>query len=344
MVQSRYRNQRHDPVIKAWLLGVAVLVFLIIMVGGATRLTDSGLSIAHWSPIHGIIPPLSQSDWNQEFGLYKNIPEFKIQNHDMSLNEFKFIFWWEWAHRLLGRIVGIAFILPYIFFVITKRIKGGDIIIYLSVGLLIGFQGFVGWWMVASGLSGNRIDVAPYRLASHLGLAFLLFGILISIAAEKPRNSAKQSNLFFTLMVFVYLQVILGALVAGNRAGFIFNDWPTIGGKYLPAAYLTLKPLWHNFFENQMNTQFNHRVWGYIILLFAISINFMKSNFNKTYSVVLTLLIILQISLGVFVLKIFGEFTPPNMIGVLAGVAHQAFAAMVFGFCVYFWRKSDSRN
>lgn len=334
------RNRRSDFIVQTWLVVVAALVFLIIMVGGATRLTDSGLSITHWSPIHGVIPPLSESDWNQEFQLYQNIPEYKLQNKGMSLNEFKFIFWWEWAHRLLGRLIGLVYLVPFLIFAFTKRIRGQAILGYLSIGLLIGFQGFIGWWMVSSGLDGNRIDVAPYRLASHLGLAFLLFGILVALLNPVRRALNGHFGFAFWVMLFIYAQVILGALVAGNRAGFVYNDWPTIGGKWLPDAYLVLQPIWHNFFENQQNTQFNHRIWAYILFVLTLISLFIRSKTSKLNVIVLFLLISMQIALGVFVLKIFAQFTPPHMYGVLIGISHQAFAAIVFGYSVYLWRKS----
>ncbi len=348
MIESRNMRRNRadrDILIDSWLIFVAILVFLIIMVGGATRLTDSGLSIAHWAPIHGIIPPLSNADWQSEFALYKNIPEFKIQNHAMSLGEFQFIFWWEWVHRLLGRILGLAYLLPFLFFVITRRIRGMAILGYFAIGLLIGFQGFIGWWMVSSGLSGNRIDVAPYRLAAHLGMAFFLLAILIVLINSRASHLRLKRNFAFFVSLAIYFQIILGALVAGNRAGFIYNDWPTIGGKILPDAYLALDIFWENFIQNQQNTQFNHRVWAYFIAVLCLILLFKKPKNNLAKRWVLLTLVLAQISLGIFVLHIFGIHTPPHYLGVLIGVAHQAFAAIVFGYSVYLWcETSKSRS
>ncbi len=323
---------------------MAILVIAMIVVGGATRLTDSGLSIAHWSPIHGIIPPLSEKDWNDEFALYKTIPQFKLINNQMALSDFKFIFWWEWSHRLLGRIVGILYLLPLIYFWIRGYLSRHDIPMLVSIVLLIGLQGFLGWWMVSSGLSGNRIYVEAFRLAIHLGMAFLLLALLLNAAhyrlsGEKAHFAINPWNI---IIILAFIQILMGAMVAGTRAGLMHNDWPLIDGKLLPDAYWQLKPIWLNFIENTQNIQFNHRIIGYILailifLQFRTKRKIKKANHNA-WRLWAAIMILVQIGLGIFTLQMFTISPPPTIFGVMTGVLHQLSGAITFSMILLAWK------
>lgn len=333
-----------DKIISRWLIMMALLVIAMIVVGGATRLTDSGLSIAHWSPIHGIIPPLSDYDWQQEFSLYKTIPEFKLQNNSMTLDEFKFIFWWEWGHRLLGRVFGLCYIIPLIIFSIRGHVTQYDFPVLFGTFLLIGLQGFLGWWMVSSGLKGTNLDVEAIRLATHLGMAFILLAILVSSAHTRRTGEIVQisNNPWSIILLIVFLQIILGALVAGTDAGMAHNDWPLIDGSILPNKYFELKPIFLNFIENTQNIQFNHRVLGYCILILLINRLFkfgrMKKSNHKKWVYIAVFLIFLQVFLGILTLNIFGRYPPPHHLGILFGIIHQLTGAILFCSIVLCWK------
>ena len=340
----RITKKLSDRLVANWLILMAFLVIAMIVVGGATRLTDSGLSIAHWSPIHGIIPPLSQKDWNDEFALYKTIPQFKLINSQMGLDDFKFIFWWEWSHRLLGRIVGIFYLLPLIYFWVRGYLSRNDIPMLVSIVLLIGLQGFLGWWMVSSGLSGNRIYVESIRLATHLGMAFFLLALLINAAHYRLTGEKYHltNNPWNIIIIIAFLQILLGAMVAGTRAGLVHNDWPLIDGKILPDAYFQLKPIWINFIENTQNIQFNHRITGYIlgiiILLQFRTKRKIKKPDHNAWRLRAAFMILVQIGLGVFTLHMFTLSPPPTIHGVLTGVLHQLSGAITFSMIVLAWK------
>lgn len=274
--------------LRLWLLLMAALVLAMIMVGGLTRLTDSGLSITEWRPVTGTIPPLSDADWHIAFEKYRDIPEYKLQNNGMSLDEFKTIFWWEWSHRLLGRVVGLVWLVGFAGFALTRRIPPGWSARLLLIGALGGAQGVIGWWMVASGLGGDNVDVASYRLAIHLGLAFVILGVIwwyflllertdaMLLNARRGRE-AKLFSLSTGLMHFAFLQILLGALVAGIDAGRAFPTWPDMNGQFFPADAFYVPdgeggslPIWHAFFENPGLVQFMHRMAGYLLALFGV--------------------------------------------------------------------------
>ena len=267
--------------IRLWLSILFTMVVLMIAVGGLTRLTDSGLSITEWKPVTGALPPMSAEAWDIEFEKYKAIPEYQLQNKGMSLTEFKFIYWWEWGHRQLGRAVGLVWALGFLGFAVTRNIPTGWTRRMLFVGVLGGLQGAIGWWMVSSGLTGERVDVASYRLATHLGLAFVILGylawyILLLSRPEKDLMQArrgKEPKLFSLstgLLHASFVQILLGALVAGIDAGRTFTDWPLMAGSFFPPEAFDLTPLWVNFFENPGLVQFIHRMWGYLLIAFAI--------------------------------------------------------------------------
>jgi len=264
-----------------WLMILFKLVVLMIVVGGLTRLTDSGLSITEWKPITGAIPPLNNADWLAEFEKYKNIPEYTLQNVGMTLQEFKVIYWWEWGHRQLGRLVGLVWAVGFLFFLATKRIPKGWTLRLLAIGALGGLQGAIGWWMVSSGLEGRMVDVASYRLATHLGLAFIILAVLIwfvwllkrpemELFQARRQADARLGLIGKILMVLVFAQIILGALVAGIDAGRGYIDWPLMNGEFLPSESFDYEPFWTNFFENPALVQFNHRILGYIVLGVAV--------------------------------------------------------------------------
>ena len=274
--------------IRAWLIGLFLLVVVMIAVGGLTRLTDSGLSITEWRPVTGIVPPLNDADWQVEFGKYQASPEYMLQNKGMTLDAFKTIFWWEWAHRVLGRVIGAVWAVGFVAFLAARQIPRGWTRRLFIIGALIGVQGAVGWWMVSSGLTGVMVDVASYRLAIHLGLAFVILGLIAAAVFELGRGEtdllvarrAGEPRLFGMttgLMHFVFLQILLGALVAGIDAGRGFPTWPLMNGNFFPADAFYVpdgsggsRPIWAAFFENPGLVQFIHRMSGYVLFVFGV--------------------------------------------------------------------------
>ena len=271
------RNPRSfRPIIRLWLLIVAALVFAVVAVGGATRLTGSGLSIVEWRPVTGTLPPLNDAGWQAEFEKYKTIPQYRELNRGMSLDEFKVIYWWEWTHRLLGRLIGAAFLVPFLLFLWRGWIEPGLRARLWTIFGLGAVQGAVGWWMVASGLA-ERVSVSQYRLAFHLTLACVIFAMILWTAQRlKQREPVEVAPRIrwgaLTLVVLVLAQIYLGALVAGLHAGLVYNTWPLIDGAFVPdAARLFFEqPWWRNFFENALTVQFNHRMLAYAIVVLAI--------------------------------------------------------------------------
>ena len=269
-------TDRNRSAIRIWLLAVAVLVFAMVAVGGATRLTESGLSITEWQPVAGTLPPLSEAQWEVQFDKYKAIPQYRERNLGMSLDAFKTIYWWEWTHRMLGRLIGVAFLLPFLWFLMKGRVAPRLRARLWMIFALGAFQGAVGWWMVASGLAG-RVGVSQYRLAFHLTLAGLIYAALVWTAqgrAARPGAPVPMRLQLSTklLLALVLVQVYLGALVAGLRAGLIYNTWPLIDGQLVPAASQLLfnEPWWRNIFENPLTAQFDHRLVAYGLLATVI--------------------------------------------------------------------------
>jgi cytochrome c oxidase assembly protein subunit 15 len=280
-VIERNSQENNRGAIQIWLKILFSLVVVMILVGGLTRLTDSGLSITEWRPITGALPPLSSENWLLEFEKYKQIPEYELQNKGMSLSEFKFIYWWEWGHRQLGRVIGLVWLIGFITFFALRKIPNGWTGSLLFVGILGGLQGAVGWWMVSSGLTGTMLDVASYRLATHLGLAFVILGyvtwlILLlgrseNILLQSRRNmDPKFVSLSTGLLHLTFLQILVGALVAGIDAGRNYVDWPLMAGGFLPPDPFELSPWWRNFFEDEGLVQFMHRMIGYTLFLFCL--------------------------------------------------------------------------
>ncbi len=267
--------------IRIWLIVLFVMVAAMIALGGATRLTGSGLSITEWKPVTGAIPPMDAAAWDAEFQKYKLIPQFSEVNPDMDLAGFKQIYWWEWSHRLLGRLIGLVWAAGFLGFLAARRIPAGWVPRLLLPGVLGGAQGAIGWWMVHSGLSGEMVRVASYRLAIHLGLAFAILGLIAWYALQLSRPEAAlmrarragERRLFSMatgLMHLAFLQVLLGALVAGIDAGREFPGWPKMGGYWIPDTIWDPALGWRNFFENPALVQFTHRMVGYLLAIFAV--------------------------------------------------------------------------
>ncbi|PRY95200.1 cytochrome c oxidase assembly protein subunit 15 [Hasllibacter halocynthiae] len=267
--------------VRLWLWVLFGLVVVMIAVGGMTRLTDSGLSITEWAPLSGAIPPLSAADWQREFDAYRRIPEYQLQNRGMSLSEFQFIYWWEWGHRQLGRVIGLVWAVGFVGFLAARKVPPGWTGRLLLLGALGGLQGFIGWWMVSSGLEGTMLDVASYRLATHLGLAFVILGLIALFAQELSRRPAeliaarraregRRVTVASVWIALVAVQILLGALVAGIDAGRNYHDWPLMAGGLTPPGMWSLEPWWRNLFENDGTVQFFHRLSGYVLLAFSI--------------------------------------------------------------------------
>lgn len=269
--------------VRAWLMVLFALVMIMIAVGGATRLTDSGLSITEWRPVTGALPPLSADAWAAEFDKYRAIPQYQLVNKGMSLSEFQFIYWWEWGHRQLGRLIGLVWAVGFVALWATGRIPQGWRGRLLGLGALGGLQGAIGWWMVSSGLTGQMVSVASYRLATHLGLAFVILGLIawyvltlgrseVDMLKARRGREARLFGMGTGLMHLAFLQILLGALVAGIDAGRAFPTWPDMNGQFFPANafYVPDGPVWRAFFENEGLVQFMHRMAGYLLAAFAI--------------------------------------------------------------------------
>ena len=260
--------------IRLWLFAVAALVVAIVIVGGATRLTESGLSITEWKPVLGALPPLNEAQWLAEFEKYRQIPQYSLVNKGMSLDEFKVIYWWEWGHRLLGRVIGLAFVIPLLGFWAAGRIDRVLAPRLLALLALGAAQGVLGWYMVMSGLV-DRVSVSQYRLAAHLTLAVVIFAAIVWVALGIGRargrvTATRAGQVALALLGLVLLQIAAGGFVAGLRAGMGYNTWPLIDGAIIPAGLGVMEPWWRNLFENALTVQFVHRMLAYALVLAAL--------------------------------------------------------------------------
>jgi cytochrome c oxidase assembly protein subunit 15 len=334
------QNEADRRLVRAWLLFVAFAIFVLVIVGGATRLTDSGLSITEWKPIHGVIPPLSDQEWQEEFELYKRIPQYSEVNKGMALDEFKYIFWWEWAHRLLARSIGVFFAVPLAFFWLTGRIEKRLRWPLVGIFALGGVQGAIGWWMVSSGLS-KRVDVSQYRLAVHLIVACLIFAAIIwvwraiSNHTTRPMPGTCASRFAAFLVFLVFLQIYLGALVAGLDAGLAYNTWPLMDGAIIPGDLWLHQPAWINAFENPKTVQFLHRMNAYLLFIAALAhvvhmVRTLPGTPHANRSVVLLALVVIQAALGIITLVL--------QVPIGWALAHQGVALILLGFAVAHWR------
>jgi cytochrome c oxidase assembly protein subunit 15 len=322
-----------------WLAATAVMVFAMMIIGAITRLTESGLSIVEWRPLIGVLPPLSELEWQRVFDLYRKTSEYALENAGMSLDEFKTIFWWEYIHRLWGRAIGLVFALPFFWFLLRRRIPAGygkHLWVLLFLG---GFQGLIGWWMVKSGFV-DRSDVSQYRLAVHLAMAFLILGYLVWLAIgllvppEGPRQPVSKGlrRLGAACHAVIFFTVVSGALVAGSNAGLIYNDWPFMNGEIIPDDLFYMMPVWLNFFENHATVQFDHRLLAYLTLATIIATWLVSRRHplptRARLSVNLLLVAaIIQAGLGISTLMLVVPLT--------LAVLHQAGAAITF--CLSIW-------
>ena len=297
-------DRKYNKYFHNWLIFMILLIGLMIIVGGLTRLTDSGLSITEWQLFSGIIPPITERDWNYYFDLYKNIPEYKLQNYSMTMNEFKVIFWWEWIHRILGRVIGLAMILPLVFF--SFKIDFKKLINLYIVFVLVCFQGFMGWYMVTSGLV-DRVDVSHFRLSAHLFIAFIILSCLTWYYFNFKTNLNKKffinntgSNAIKIFIFLIFLQIILGAFVSGLDAGKIYQTWPLMNNSYFPND-VEYKDLFN--LNDRSVVQFIHRNVAYIIFFLLIFIGFNIKKFQKKHLfrpyLYLLIFVFIQIILGV---------------------------------------------
>jgi cytochrome c oxidase assembly protein subunit 15 len=318
-----------------WLAVWAASLFLLILIGGGTRLTESGLSITEWKPVSGVVPPLTDAAWNDAFAKYKAIPQYAQMNPDMTLGGFKAIYWWEFAHRFWARFVGLVFVLPLIWFAVKKRIPRELLPRLATLGVLMGLQGLMGWYMVASGLTA-RVNVSQYRLAAHLSLALIIY-LLTVWTADQLRGTAQltaasgqlqadsyAANWWRTgtlrgLLFIVFTTVVSGAFVAGLRAGHLYNEFPRMGAGFVPIEYGTMSPWWKDFLENPAAAQFNHRVLA-MVTLFAVIVGVMQARSGasmqlKTRLNLVLAAVLVQVAIGISALLL--------SVPVDLGMAHQ---------------------
>ena len=327
------QNSNLNLQLKIWLLSLIGLVILIILVGGLTRLTDSGLSITTWELFVGFVPPLTNDKWIDYFDLYKTIPEFSEQNFNMTLNEFKVIFWWEWGHRQLGRLIGLSVLIPLIFF----SIKNGLWVLkkYGLIFLLICFQGFIGWYMVSSGLI-DRVDVSHYRLSLHLVIAFVILSVVfwefLKLTKIQTQYSSIHINLLKFFLLLLFLQLIIGAFVSGMDAGKIYNTWPMMGSSYFPDDSQFIEFLNVSVFNNPSIVQFIHRNLAYLIIGIYIYILFFtikdRNEIFKMPVIVIGVSLFLQIVLGILTIL--------SGVKILYASLHQINSILIILSTLYF--------
>ena len=341
------RIDRNRQWVRLWLVAVLISIAAAVLVGGATRLTDSGLSITEWKPIHGVIPPLNATEWDEEFQRYQKIPQYSQLNKGMTIDGFKRIFWWEWAHRLIARwIVGVIFALPLAFSWISGRLERRLRWPLFGILCLGGLQGVIGWWMVSSGLT-KRVDVSQYWLAAHLVVACLIFAAVVwiwrALSAHTGRMLLSGAPALFAgvIVLFVFIQLYLGALVAGLDAGLSYNTWPLMDGALVPNGLL-----WHNAFGDPKTAQFLHRMNAY--LLFGLALiqwlwlaNRYRGTTHANRAMVFFVLVCLQAFLGITTLVLAGMTSDADPVAHLPigwALAHQGCALLVLGFAVAHWR------
>ena len=327
-------NPKINNQLSLWLITMFWIIAIMIVVGGLTRLTDSGLSITEWQLFSGILPPLNNNDWIMYFNLYKKIPEYELQNYNMTLNEFKIIFWWEWGHRFLGRVIGISFLIPLVYF--SFKIEFYKLLNLYLIFFLICFQGFVGWYMVSSGLV-DRVDVSHFRLSIHLLIAFLILSLIFwnYLKTKVINNNTRRISVFLPLifLILVFIQIVVGAFVSGMDAGKIYNSWPLMGNTYFPNDN-DFKDLFKlSAFSDPSLVQFMHRNLAYLIMFFYFFI-FYKIYKNKIYDLyksinILGIFIILQIILGIYTV-IYGA-------QLYIAAMHQLSSIFLVSSCIYFF-------
>ncbi|NHK27595.1 heme A synthase [Parvularcula flava] len=340
-VQHLYgaRDKRAARHMALWLFVICGLVAAIVTVGGATRLTDSGLSITEWDVIMGAFPPVGEQGWMEEFEKYRQIPEYHRVNKGMSLDEFKTIYWWEWGHRNLGRFIGMAYLVPWLFFVFSGAMRTTALKVKTGTGIvLIGLQGALGWYMVSSGLV-DRVDVSQYRLAAHLGLAFCIFGYFLWLAFNLSMQSragevfGDRQKFWLATVLFgglMAVQIFLGALVAGLRAGKAYTSWPLMNGEFFPSGYFSANPGFHDLFETMAAVQFNHRIGAYLVFAAAIALWLYMAKAGKAFRKRAGLIV-----MGVFFQMLLGIWTIMAAVPVSLALLHQLGALALIAAVLY---------
>ena len=345
MVASKY-----DRAIFIWLIALCILIFCMILLGGATRLTHSGLSMVEWHPILGILPPINESDWAEEFKKYQQFPEYKKINFGLSLAEFKRIYLFEYSHRVLGRFLAVAFVIPFGYFLIRRALKRTFLCKLLIIPFLGICQGVLGWYMVKSGLV-DRPDVSPYRLAAHLGLAVIIYGYIFLLAvsiysSRKPVNSLMQMPIILKIVtsgaaVMVFLTILAGAFVAGNDAGLAYNTFPLMDGRFIPGDIFSYHPWWRNMFENVALVQLIHRLLASVTAIVVIGLWLAARKFSfasrvRLSFIVWAIFVLLQFLIGIMTLVLF--------VPIWLGIVHQAGAILVFSAAVWCWYELIIQN
>ena len=334
-------NPKINYQLSLWLISMFFIISIMIVVGGLTRLTDSGLSITKWELFSGFLPPLNQNEWMIYFDLYKKIPEFKLQNYNMSLEEFKIIFWWEWAHRFLGRIIGISYLIPLIYF--SFKIRFSKLLNLYLIFFLICFQGFIGWYMVSSGLV-DRVDVSHFRLSIHLLIAFLILSLIfwnyLKVVNKQNNLIGIGSFIPFVFLILIFVQIVVGAFVSGMDAGKIYNSWPFMGDTYFPNDSNLSDLLKSSAFSDPSLVQFIHRNLAYLITIFFVFIIF-KIYRNRLYNLyrsvnILGLFILLQIILGIFTVLYGAQ--------IYIAAMHQLSSIFLVSSSLYFLYKNTKIN
>jgi cytochrome c oxidase assembly protein subunit 15 len=327
---------RGTAAVRIWLLAVAAMVYAMILVGGATRLTDSGLSITEWKPLLGAVPPMTDADWDRAFEQYRTMTaQFERVNPDMDMAGFQIIYWWEWGHRQLGRTIGLVFALPFLFFWATGRTSPRLRPHLFALFALGGFQGLIGWWMVASGVGTDLVSVAPYRLMTHFSLALVIisycFWLWLELGKAGGPAPAGARSWAMVLLWLTGVQMALGALVAGLDAGRGYTDWPLMSGRLVPEALLALDPLWRNLFENEATVQFLHRMTAYTLILAALGAAW---RFRKGPGVGFVAFALLTLGQGAL-----GVITLVNAAPVDLSLCHQGLGVILLLCSVYIvWR------
>ncbi|MCZ0960847.1 heme A synthase [Paracoccus benzoatiresistens] len=339
MIDAAPRGARRA--IRIWLMVLFVMVLAMIALGGATRLTGSGLSITEWAPVTGTIPPLNEADWQAEFEAYKQIPQYVEVNPDMDLAGFKEIYLWEWSHRLLGRLIGLVWAAGFFFFLATRRIPTGWTPRLLGLGALGGLQGAIGWWMVSSGLVEGMTRVASYRLATHLGLAFVILGLITwyvlllgrteaDLLRARRAGEAKLFSMSTGLMHLAFVQILIGALVAGIDAGRTYTGWPTMGGEWIPSLIWDPALGWRNLFENPALVQFVHRMTGYLLAIFAVVVwlRARRSPHSVTRGAFTAMIAAVAVQVGLGIMNVIHASPLP------LALAHQLGAVALFSLII----------
>ena len=329
-LQDQYNRQ-----IAYWLITCAVVIYGMILLGGVTRLTDSGLSMIDWKPIKGLIPPITQADWQIMFEKYQQFPEYQKTNFNMTLDEFKPIFMYEYLHRMLGRFIGLLFVLPFAFFYFTKRITAGLTPRLLLLLVLGGSQGLLGWYMVKSGLVDNP-HVSQYRLTAHLGMAVFIYAFILwtilDLLSPKVEQPPHLKGWSYTLTGLIFLMILSGGLVAGTRAGIPYPTWPLMGDSFIPPGLYSLQPFWLSAFEDMLTIQFNHRMFAYLIVVLVLVFVYRALNSNLQGPLRLAIygflsLLFLQVVLGISTLVLY--------IPVPVAAAHQVCAVALLSASLF---------